>query len=190
MAVYSWPCRQEPVLRSDAPCRNGHAGSGWRTGRRGVGLGAAGVVAAVLVVAGCKATVPLPTPVTGNIQGASELNPSVSQRPSPLLLRVYELKSPTAFNQADFMALYQSDQATLGADLIAREEFMLAPGEIRPYRKTLAPETRFIGVVAAYRNLEQATWRTIVPVIKPGQAQAQKLTIRADALAVSASLQP
>jgi type VI secretion system protein VasD len=152
----------------------------------------AAVLCAVLVVAAalaaCKSTVPLPTPVTGSIQGASELNPSVSQRPSPLLLRVYELKSPTAFNQADFMALYQADQATLGADLVAREEFMLAPGEIRPYRKTLAPETRFIGVVAAYRNLEQATWRTIVPVIKAGQAQ--KLVIRADSLAVSASMQP
>jgi type VI secretion system protein VasD len=165
-------------------------------GRRASG---AAWLCALLVAAaltGCKSTPPppppppLPTPVTGSIQGASELNPSVSQRPSPLLLRVYELKSPTAFNQADFMALYQADQATLGADLIAREEFMLAPGEIRPYRKSLTPETKFIGVVAAYRNLEQATWRTIVPVISPGKAQAQKLVIRADSLAVSASLQP
>lgn len=148
------------------------------------------VVASALVVAlsvpGCK-TAPSATPVTGSIQGAAELNPSVSQRPSPLLLRVYELKSPTAFNQADFMALYQSDQATLGADLVAREEIMLAPGETRPYKKSLAPETRFIGIVAAYRNLEKATWRTVVPV---QAGRAQKLIIRADSLAVSASMQP
>jgi type VI secretion system protein VasD len=157
-------------------------------GRRAVGMAVCVVLAAVLI--GCKSTVPLPTPVTGTIQGASELNPSVSQRPSPLLLRVYELKSPTAFNQADFMALYQADQATLGGDLIAREEIMLAPGEIRPYRKTLTPETKFIGVVAAYRNLEQATWRTIVPVTVVKAGQPQKLMIRADSLAVSATLLP
>ena len=175
-------------MRSDHQFERGRAGCGWLQGRRAIGAAVLCAVLAGAALNGCKATVPLPTPVTGTIQGASELNPSVSQRPSPLLLRVYELKSPTAFNQADFMALYQADQATLGADLVAREEFMLAPGEIRPYRKTLAPETRFIGVVAAYRNLEQATWRTIVPVIKAGQAQ--KLVIRADSLAVSASLQP
>ena len=175
-------------MRSDHQFETGRAGCGWLQGRRANGAAVLCAVLAAAALTACKSTAPLPTPVTGSIQGASELNPSVSQRPSPLLLRVYELKSPTAFNQADFMALYQADQATLGADLVAREEFMLAPGEIRPYRKTLAPETRFIGVVAAYRNLEQATWRTIVPVIKAGQAQ--KLVIRADSLAVSASMQP
>jgi type VI secretion system protein VasD len=178
-------------VRSDHQFEKWRAGCGRLQGRRAAGVAAMCALLAGAALTGCKSTPPpppMPTPVTGSIQGASELNPSVSQRPSPLLLRVYELKSPTAFNQADFMALYQADQATLGADLVAREEFMLAPGEIRPYRKSLAPETRFIGVVAAYRNLEQATWRTIVPVIKPGLAQ--KLVIRADALAVSASMQP
>src|SRR5882672_10974980 len=136
--------------------------------RRAVGAAVACGLLGVVALSSCKSAPPA-TPITGSIQGAPELNPSVNQRPSPLLLRLYELKSPTAFNQADFMALYQSDQATLGADLVAREEMMLAPGETRPYKKTLAPETRFIGIVAAYRNLERATWRTIVPV-KAGQA--------------------
>jgi type VI secretion system protein VasD len=174
-------------LRSDVHSRDEHlCGRSTRT-RCIAGVIAAFTALAVLALSGCKSA-PSPTPVSGSIQGVSELNPSVNQRPSPLLLRVYELKSETAFNKADFMALYQSDQATLGADLVAREEFMLAPGEIRPYRKTLAPETKFIGVVAAYRDLERATWRTIVPVHKAGQAQ--KLVIRADSLAVSVSMQP
>lgn len=155
-------------------------------GRRAFGVAAACGLLGVLTLSSCKSP-PTATPVTGSIQGTAELNPSVNQRPSPLLLRLYELKSPTAFNQADFMALYQSDQATLGADLVAREEIMLAPGETRPYKKTLSLDTRFIGIVAAYRNLERATWRTIVPV-KAGQAQT--LVIRADSLAVSASMQP
>ena len=81
----------------------------------------------------------------------------------------------------------QPPQAPAIEKNFAREEIMLAPGETRPYKKTLAPETRFVGIVAAYRNLERATWRTIVPV-QPGKAQ--RLTIRADSLAVSASMQP
>lgn len=128
-----------------------------------------------------------PTSVGGNIVAAAGLNPSVSQRPSPLLLRVYELRSPTSFNQAEFMALYQADQATLGPDLVARDEFTLQPGETRPLKKQLGPDTRFLGVVAVYRDLEHARWRAVVPV-QPNKAQ--KIAIRAEALAVSASVQP
>ena len=64
------------------------------------------------------------------------------------------------FNAADFMSLYQRDQAELGADLLAKEEFVLNPGETKTFAKTLAADTRFLGVVAAYRDLEHAKWRT------------------------------
>ena len=152
-------------------------------------LAALSLLGAGLLAAGCGGAPkpPPPTTVNGAIQASPQLNPSVNQRPSPLLLRVYELKSPAAFGSADFMALYQSDQATLAADLVARDEFMLQPGENRPYRKTLGPDTKFIGVVGAYRNLEKSTWRTVVAV-QPGKAQT--LTIRAGDLAVSAEVKP
>ena len=110
-------------MRSDHHHESGRAGSGWLPGRNAIGAAVMCVWLAAPALTGCKSTPPpppMPTPVTGSIQGASELNPSVNQRPSPVLLRVYELKSPTAFNQADFMALYQADQATLGADLVER----------------------------------------------------------------------
>lgn len=125
--------------------------------------------------------------LAGSLQGAADLNPSSSQRPSPVLLRMYELKSATAFNQADFMSLYRGDQAALGADLVAREELTLNPGETRPLNKTLAPETRFVGIVALYRDLEHATWRTTV-AIKPGTQH--KLDIRAERLAVTIKPRP
>jgi type VI secretion system protein VasD len=149
---------------------------------------AAALLACTLVLAGCAgSSAPKPTKVEGTIVGADGLNLSVSQRPSPLLLRIYELRSATAFNQADFMSLYQSDQATLAADLVAREEIMLQPGETRPFTRQLAADTRFIAVVGVYRNLERATWRAVVPV-KPGQSQ--RLSVRAEGLAVTATVLP
>ena len=141
----------------------------------GLGCAVCLASAAILSTAGCSSA---PKP-------AADLNPSSSQRPSPVLLRMYELKSATAFNQADFMSLYQADQATLGAELITREEVMLQPGETRPFAKKLSVDTRFIGVVAAYRNLEQATWRSITAV-QPGRTQS--ITIRAEPLSVSATV--
>lgn len=146
-------------------------------------------LAASILAAGCSSPPkpPPPTTVDGTIQASAQVNLSVNRRPSPLLLRVYELKTPSAFNSADFMALYQGDQAALAADLVAREEVMLQPGETRPYKKTLGAETKFIGVFAAYRNLEKATWRAVVPV-QPNKAQG--ITIRAGELAVSAEVKP
>ena len=146
--------------------------------------------ALALGVSGCgsaPAPPPTPTTVSGSIEASARLNPTTGQRPSPLQMRIYELKSAAAFGSADFMALFQGDQAALGAEMLAKEEMTLRPGETRPYMKTLAGETRFIGIVAIYRDLERATWRTVVPV-QPGRAQ--KLTVRVGELAVSATIGP
>jgi type VI secretion system protein VasD len=128
-----------------------------------------------------------PTSVSGTVSAAADLNPSISLRPSPLLVRVYELKAATAFDKADFIALYNADQATLGGELVARDEFMIQPGESRPYQRTLAPETRYLAVFGAYRNLERAVWRAITPV---QAGKAQKLLIQAGSLALSMAVQP
>jgi type VI secretion system protein VasD len=161
-----------------------------RTLRCGLWCGAA---LGTAMLSGCKsAPIPLPfvsqpTKVNGTIVAAPGLNPSVTQRPSPMRLRLYELKSGNTFAQADFMALYQQDKATLGGDLVATEELTLQPGESRPLSRTLASETRVIGIVAIYRDLERAVWRTTVNV-QPGKSH--QLNIRAEPLAIAATIQP
>jgi type VI secretion system protein VasD len=137
-----------------------------------------------LFLGGC-AGAPPPTEVTGTVRAAANANPSVARRPSPLLVRIYELKAATAFNNADFVSLYQRDQAELGAELVGREEIILNPGDSRPLSKMTSPETRFVGVLAAYRDIEHARWRSVV-AIQPGQKQ--RVTISAEELSVSVTL--
>jgi type VI secretion system protein VasD len=135
---------------------------------------------------GCGGPKPIPpTLVVGSIQASAQINPSASKRPSPVLVRVYELKAAASFNAADFMSLYQHDQADLAADLVAKEEYVLEPGETKAFTKTLSPDTHFLGVMAAYRDIEHAKWRTIV-AIQP--AQAQQVTIRVGELTVEATV--
>jgi type VI secretion system protein VasD len=143
---------------------------------------AALLVAAALLGA-CASKPPKPASVAGTIQASPQVNPSASNRPSPLLVRVYELKSASAFNAADFMSLYQRDQASLAADMLAKEEFTMAPGETKSFAKTLAPDTRFLGVVGAYRDLEHAKWRSVVPIVPN---QPHKVTVTAGELAIEA----
>jgi type VI secretion system protein VasD len=125
---------------------------------------------------GC-ASVPKPTLVKANITANSSLNPDAKGRSSPVVVRYFELKSLAAFNDADFFSLAERDRETLGADLVASEEFLLKPGETLVLDRTLDPAVNHIGVVAAFRDLEHAQWRVSFPV--PSQ-RTSKLTIRLD----------
>lgn len=146
--------------------------------------GAIAMVTALGLVA-CASKPPPPTQITGTISASAQVNPSTSKRPSPLLVRVYELKSAAGFNNADFMSLYQRDQAELAADMLGKDEYVLAPGETKPIAKTLSPDTRFLGVVAAFRDVEHARWRAIVPITA---GQKQQVTIHAGELSIDAAV--
>ncbi len=114
-----------------------------------------------MLAVGCGSSPPL---LRGAINVDPNVNPDRAGRPSPIVVRVYELKSVAAFNGADFFALFDNEQATLSGELVGREEFQLQPAEKRQYQRQLQPETKFIGVVGAFRDLEQSRWRQAVPV--------------------------
>ena len=137
---------------------------------------------ASLLCAGC-ASPPKPTLVSATLQAGATVNPDAHKRASPLVVRVYELKSAAAFEAADFVSLYERDQATLAAEMAAREEFVLRPGETRPWEKTVAPDAKFIGVIAAFRDIERARWKTLV-AIKPNVKNV--ITIQAGEISVTA----
>lgn len=113
------------------------------------------------LVGACATGPPL---LQGSIKAAATTNPDVRGRPSPIVLRVYELRSLGAFNSADFFSLFEKEAETLGGELVGREEYTLRPAETRPYHRQLQPDTKFIGVAAAFRDLETSRWRLAAPV--------------------------
>jgi len=116
---------------------------------------------------------------------SADVNPDVRGRASPLSVRIFELRSRSAFDAADFFSLYDREQATLGTELLAKEQYILRPGDTQGYTRKAQGEARFLGVVAAYRDLEHAKWRTVVPV-QPNVPQ--KVTVKAGDLAVEAAI--
>lgn len=100
-----------------------------------------------------------PPKVVIRIEAGSNINPDMMGRASPVVLRIYELKSDDIFNNADFFALYDNDAAILGGDMAARDEMEIPPGEKVGIEKELDMEVRYIGVMAAYRDLDNAVWR-------------------------------
>lgn len=104
------------------------------------------------------------TKVDMRIVVAGDVNPDDTGRPSPVVVRLLELKAPTTFQSADFFALYQDEKQTLGADWVAREEFEFKPGDVQDLRFALQPESSFVAVLAAYRQLDKVNWRLVLPI--------------------------
>ena len=107
---------------------------------------------------------PPPTQLAAKIVTSQHLNPNADGAPSPLVVRLYELKSTAKFKNADFFSLFDNDTQALGADLLAKDEFRFNPGDSKALQRKLDPATRFIGVMAAYRDLEKSVWQTTAPI--------------------------
>jgi type VI secretion system protein VasD len=117
------------------------------------------ILAFALALAGCTPPPPPPTIVNLVLAASADVNPTASGVAAPLELRVYQLASESGFSNAGFFQLFNQDRATLGADLIKSDSFILAPGQTKTATLTPTDAVKSIGVFAAYRNYQQATWR-------------------------------
>jgi type VI secretion system protein VasD len=100
------------------------------------------------------------------LSASADANPDASGRPSPVIVRVYQLKTDVGFNSAEFEKLFEDEKQVLGAELISRDEFLLAPAEQRTLDVVLSGETRFVGAIAAFRDIRNAQWRVLLPTPK------------------------
>ena len=98
------------------------------------------------------------------VSAAENVNPNTSGQASPIVVRVYYLVSPTVFSEADFFTLFEQEKAALGADLAASDEFVLAPGGGMALSREVRDDVRFVGLLAAFRDIDNAVWRGVAPV--------------------------
>lgn len=127
------------------------------------------VVSAAAALLGCSAANLVVDPDTDFLfKVAKGVNPDADGRPSPLVVRYYELSSRSQFEREDFDRLFDSPESSLGPDLLVREELELQPASDLEITRRLNPNARFVGLVAAYRDIETARWRAVVEVDPTG----------------------
>jgi len=114
-------------------------------------------------LAACGSAPPKPVTTKLAIAAAADINPDSDGRASPVVLRVYQLRTDAEFTGAQFFALYDNEKGALAASLVARDEFTVLPGQDDQRVYPIAPDTRFLGVLAAFRD-PAAQWRTLAPV--------------------------
>lgn len=130
----------------------------WLPGTAGLALLAA--------LTGCSPPPPPPPPtvVKLTLTATKDVNPSPSGEASPIAVRVYQLDSTNAFENAEFFPLFNDDKTALNKTLIQRDDYILAPGATKT--ETLKPKDQAtdLGIFGAYQNFQQAKWRAAVSV--------------------------
>ena len=107
---------------------------------------------------------PKASPTTAKIHMivSEQVNPDIDERPSPIMIRIYELKSLGKFEEADFYKLFENYDSQLGPELIASEQYNLKPGEMSVIEREFSADTRYIGVAGAFRDINQAIWKDTI----------------------------
>ena len=108
-----------------------------------------------------KPTVKEQTDLQIQVVASEDVNPDGWGRAAPIVVRVYELKSPTAFESADFFTLQNDGKKVLSDDVLTVDEFILRPGDKREIRRKSNQATTAIGVLAGYRELGKSVWRDV-----------------------------
>lgn len=146
-------------------------------------------VVTVLVLAACagKEAPPGPEAVAGRVLVLPGLNPNAEGRPSPVTLRLYQLRDREAFMEASLQDLARRDTETLGGALLGRDSFELCPveeseaqaldgdmscqGEEQAVTLTFSPEARYLAAMAEFFDVRDPTaqWRAVAALPRDGE---------------------
>lgn len=139
-----------------------------------------------VLLTGCSMFGNKPSQLETKVQAANYLNPNIYNQSSPVVVVIYQLKSPTAFTQANFFALYNEPLKTLGTDLLDKREVEMRPEQQLELKQTLAPSTAYVGILAGYRSPDSAQWRQLIQI--PTDKKRVKIAISLETQSVVAKL--
>lgn len=107
-----------------------------------------------------------PGPKQYDIRATAEpvINRDAAGKPLSVVVRLYQLKQANDFTQLtfDLAASGRSDAELLGASMIQKNEVVLVPGGQFVDKELLAPDTKYIGVLAFFRRPDSNFWRFLI----------------------------
>lgn len=126
-----------------------------------------GLIAAAALTGCAGPRTAMPAPYTVSITADTHINPDMEGRPTPVQVRLLELKRSHKFESLDFYTLYDKDEATLGAELLSKDQLTLQPGQkIKIIRKANV-DARMLGVFVAFKDVTKGSWRAVTPLPPP-----------------------
>jgi len=109
------------------------------------------------ILTGCQST------VSGDKQAQQltlsadkKSNPNEKGQPSPVSVRIYELKSTEAFLMSDYFTIIDGSDAELLTQIKKVYQSMIKPGEKRDVSIYPTADSVALGIVVAYRDINHA----------------------------------
>ena len=131
------------------------------------------VVLLAAVLSGCQSArkaLDFDTSAVINFSALNNINPDSDGRASPVVIHVFELAGDRQFGREDFLSLYEGSKARLGKDLVDSVVLKeITPGENRSEILSLAPEVKFIGLMAEFIQYRDAEALMVLPVLEHNQ---------------------
>lgn len=98
-----------------------------------------------------------------SLVASAEINKSKNQLPSPLNVFVYAVKSKQSFLSTDYLTyLYKNKPNPENEMLIF--EYIIRPGETKTIDYKINSDFPYIGVIAAYKDINNAKWSAVYPL--------------------------
>lgn len=118
------------------------------------------------------------------LHASSSLNVTDSGQSLALVTRIFKLRNPDSFLQAqvDVFGDAAREKQVLGDDLVSVREVQLVPGQHHEATDKVARDVPYIGIVGLYRNPSVGRWRY---AFKAADAELSGLSLGAHACALS-----
>ena len=115
------------------------------------------------------------------VQAKNELNKNKRGKSSPVILRIFQLRDSAFFKTADFMDVYDGTNPKLKEHITLQQEYEIWPSSKMSFRLNLKTETKYIGMVAAYRNHSESRWK-VLEKVNSQTSQTLKVILRQNEL--------
>jgi type VI secretion system protein VasD len=102
------------------------------------------------------------------------------------VVRIYQLKTPQAFDQLDYAQLQTNDMDALKADLLGSTDLVLRPNANASISEPMNEDTEYVGIVAFFRDDGRDTrWKLVVPKKQWKKSDPVKIDVRDSSLSVA-----
>lgn len=100
-----------------------------------------------------------------SIFASREANMNSIGEPAPLKINIFNLRSENEFMNLDFFSLHNNPTSVLGSNLLSHKQiYLLSENEPVNISGEVTSEYNYIGISGEFQDLNNKTWRTIIPI--------------------------
>ncbi|MBX2809311.1 MAG: type VI secretion system lipoprotein TssJ [Cellvibrionaceae bacterium] len=119
----------------------------------------------LLGISACAVTAKIWQPYDDiTIEASTHANMDNNNRPSPIQIKIYELRSRSTFDNLDFDRAFYHAATLLSDQLLSEASYTIQPGELIKHRVNLQKKAKFIAISASFIDIDNARWKHIYKI--------------------------